>query len=282
MVILPDPVRRAAARHPLLRALHVTDAGSFPHARGHRVERPQGAGTHLLIACRAGRGWVSAPGFREEVLPGQLVWIPAEAAHAYGANEEQPWSIHWVHFRGEEVESWRKQLGWAAEAPVGLARLPAELVPQLGLEHIFPHLERGYSELQLLSAATALRSSLCAAQHLLQLGGPDRSAIERTAAVREAICRDPARELSLPELASSAGLSVPHFSMLFKRQTGYPPVDFIIRQRIRIACILLDTTHKGIAQIAAATGFNDPYYFSRCFKRVMGVAPLTYRRTVKA
>jgi transcriptional regulator GlxA family with amidase domain len=69
---------------------------------------------------------------------------------------------------------------------------------------------------------------------------------------------------------------------LFKQQTGYAPIDFLIRQRIRKACQLLDTTDASVAAIAEKVGFEDPYYFSRCFHRIMGSSPRTYRQSVKA
>ncbi len=108
-----------------------------------------------------------------------------------------------------------------------------------------------------------------------------RNATERTASVRDEITANPARTYRLEELSNAAGLSIPHFCTLFRKLTGYAPIDFHIRQRIRRACRLLDTTQGTVASIAAEVGFEDPYYFSRCFHRIMGVAPRTYRKAVK-
>jgi transcriptional regulator GlxA family with amidase domain len=99
--------------------------------------------------------------------------------------------------------------------------------------------------------------------------------------MREEMINNPSRRYRLEELATGAGLSVPHFCLLFRQQTGYAPVDFLIRQRIRKACRLLDTTSSTIAAIAADVGFDDPYYFSRCFHRIMGTSPRTYRQAIK-
>ncbi len=54
LVVVPQPVREAAAKHSLLRNLLVTDAGYFPAAKGHLVERERGSPTHLVIACLRG------------------------------------------------------------------------------------------------------------------------------------------------------------------------------------------------------------------------------------
>lgn len=282
MTSLPEPVRQAVLNHPLLRGLLVTDAGYFPRAAGHRVERPQGALTHLLIACLNGKGWARGTGRPQPVEAGDLVWFSPEQPHSYGADPDSPWTIVWAHFRGEEVAAWQQQLGWAAKSPLGMIRIDPSLLSDLKFDNVYDALEHGYSIPQLLAASAALRTTLCASLSLAQRSGTNRSAAERTALVRAQLIRTPARSCRLAELATAAGLSVPHFSLLFRLQTGYAPIDFLIRQRIRHACRLLDTTTTPIAGIAATVGFEDPYYFSRCFRRVMGCAPATYRKTVKA
>lgn len=269
------------AGHRLLKGLLVTDAGYFPAAEGHRVERPHGATTHLLIICLAGRGWVRSAEKESAVAAGEVVWLPADQEHAYGAAEDDPWKVQWAHFRGEEVEAWRTELGWAARSPFGQARFDVERVAMLGLEKAYGALEEGYSLRHLLAAAGAMRSALGSLLELGQGAGRAKTAEERTAAVRDEIVAHPERAPRLEELATLAGLSVPHFSVLFRRQTGYAPIDFAIRQRIRAACRLLDTTRASITDIAAEAGFEDPYYFSRCFRRVMGTSPRAYRQRVK-
>lgn len=281
MIIVPAPVRTAAATHALLDGLLVTDAGYFPHAAGHRVERPLGAPTHLLILCLHGRGWARSAGKTVRVEPGGLVWLPAEQPHAYGADNEDPWTIAWAHFRGKEVAAWQKELGWAARSPIGEIDLGTERTGTLGLDKVYAILEAGYSMQHLLGASTALRAVFCAALDLAKSAGAAKTAAERTAAVRENIAADSARPYRLEELATAAGLSIPHFCTLFRRQTGYAPIDFLIRQRIRRACRLLDSTPAAVAAIATEVGFDDPYYFSRCFHRVMGHSPRAYRKRIK-
>lgn len=282
LVVLPDPIRRTAGDHPLLRNLLVTDAGYFPRAEGHRVERPQGSSTHLMIACLQGKGWVRGAGRREPVQAGDVVWLAADQGHAYGADEDDPWTLVWAHFRGEELPHWRRELDWASREPLGAVHISPDRIPDLGLDQVYDRLEHGYSVQHLLEASAALRTTFCALLRLSQGAGAARSAAERTTRVRDQISRAPERPYRLNELAAAAGLSVPHFSLLFRKQTGYAPIDFVIRQRIKAACRLLDTTHTGVALIAAEVGFADPYYFSRCFRRVMGCSPLAYRETVKA
>jgi AraC-like DNA-binding protein len=83
--------------------------------------------------------------------------------------------------------------------------------------------------------------------------------------------------INVAQLAEKANLSPSYFWALFKQKTGYAPVDFLIRLRMRQACHLLNSTNLKIKKIAAVLGYKDSLYFSRLFKSVHGVAPTDYR-----
>ncbi len=281
LTVLPKPVREEARKHPLLRHLLVTDAGYFPAAQGHLVEREHGSPTHLVIACLRGRGWYRSRGGERPVKPGDLVWLRPDQPHAYGADPEDPWTIGWVHFCGEEAESWHNHIGFPDEPASSLGQITAEGITALKIEQIYLELERGYSIPDLLSTAILLRAALNVAAQAARHGGATRSASDRIAAVREHLRENLTQAHQLKELAAAAGLSVPHFSSLFRRQTGYAPIDYLIRLRIQRACVLLDTTDKSVAAIAAEVGYEDAYYFTRCFHRIVGSSPRSYRKVPK-
>lgn len=281
LVVVPQSVRAKAAKHPLLKGLMVTDAGYFPSAEGHRAERPQGASTHIIILNVNGRGWVKSAGRTIQIEAGDIVWLPANSPHAYGAVEADPWTILWAHFCGDEIPTWQQELGWAAKQPMGQFHFDRARIGTLGLDKVYAKLEGGYSTFHLLSASAAMRDVFCSTLGYMLSSGAVKTAEERTAAVREDILSNPARAYRLEELATTAGLSVPHFSLLFRRHTGFSPIEFLIRERIRKACRLLDSSKMSVTDIAAEVGFNGPYYFSRCFHRIMGTSPRDYRKIVK-
>lgn len=281
LVIIPKSVQSAAAKNPLLRGLLVTDAGYFPRAAGHYMERAEGAATHLLISCLRGRGWVSSRSGRRAIRAGDLVWLRANEAHAYGADDVEPWTIGWIHFTGEEAESWRNYVGFPPEPTAVLRRVSAKALAALKLEEIHLVLEEGYAVPALVSAAIMLRAALNLAAKVVREGGPTSSATERIAAVRDHLRDHLDQPHRLGELAASAGLSVPHFSVLFRRQTGYAPIDFLMHQRVQRACVLLDTSDATVSTIAAQVGYGSPFYFSRCFRRIVGCSPRAYRRVAK-
>ncbi|QTG17193.1 helix-turn-helix transcriptional regulator (plasmid) [Agrobacterium tumefaciens] len=90
-----------------------------------------------------------------------------------------------------------------------------------------------------------------------------------------------ASDLSLGQLASLAGLSVPHFCRAFRQTFACPPHTFIIRRRVERAKECLRQTSMTITEIALASGFSSSSHFSNCFRRVVGTPPLAYRGSWK-
>jgi len=281
MLVLPEPVVAQARRHPLLGGLHVTDAGYFPTAENHFVERPDGAPTTLVILCLRGRGWVRAGGEARAMGAGDLVWLPAHETHAYGAGEDEPWTIVWAHFAGGEVEAWRDLLGARGPSSPVVLPLPDDRLDEIALDQVYAALERGYAVRHQVAAAAALRHALGTVAQLAVTPRDSRSADERVRLSVETLRRDWQRPHRLDELATAAHVSVTHYSALFRRHTGFAPIDFLIRLRVQHACRLLDTTKLPVGEIAELVGYRDPYYFTRCFRRVMGCAPRHYRKVPK-
>jgi transcriptional regulator GlxA family with amidase domain len=159
--------------------------------------------------------------------------------------------------------------------------LPDDRLEELALDRVYAALEKGFSLRHLVAASAALRHSLSSADQLGRDTPDPRSAEERVARSIESLKADWQRPHRLKELAIAARVSVAHYSAIFRRQTGFSPIDFIIRQRVRHACRLLDTTLVPVAEVGRRTGYDDPYYFTRCFRRVMGFSPRKYRQGAK-
>ena len=85
------------------------------------------------------------------------------------------------------------------------------------------------------------------------------------------------KPLQVSALTALASLSPSQFFALFRRATGRTPIDYFIHLRMRRACELLAGTDLSVKEVAAMLGYDDPFYFSRVFKSVNGVAPRDYR-----
>ena len=84
-------------------------------------------------------------------------------------------------------------------------------------------------------------------------------------------------ELTIDEFAEHLMLSRTIFYRKLKSIIGLTPVDFIREVRIKRAAQLIDSGEYNFSQVAYMTGFNDPKYFSRRFKKIMGVTPTEYK-----
>ncbi len=84
--------------------------------------------------------------------------------------------------------------------------------------------------------------------------------------------------ISTEELTTIAAMSSSTLNRTFKRATGLSPIEFHIHKRIARSCTLIQQRGLSMAQVGEACGFPDPNYFSRQFRKVMGMSPKQYQR----
>lgn len=84
-------------------------------------------------------------------------------------------------------------------------------------------------------------------------------------------------KIDLNALAVNLGYSYEHFRHFFKKSTGYPPSQYVIRNRILKAKTLLAETERSITDIGLECGFSNTAQFSMMFKKDTGLAPKAYR-----
>jgi AraC-like DNA-binding protein len=87
-----------------------------------------------------------------------------------------------------------------------------------------------------------------------------------------------ARPLTTQQLAKIVGVSNSQFARRFQKLFNSTLRQYLLRIRIRAACRLLAKSDKNITEIALEIGFYDHAHFSRTFSRLMGIAPLAYRK----
>lgn len=85
-------------------------------------------------------------------------------------------------------------------------------------------------------------------------------------------------DISLQTLADYVHLSANYFSNLFKKEMQQRFVDYVNELRIECAKRLLLTSSKRTVQISEETGFSDTTYFSKVFKKMVGISPAEYRK----
>ncbi|WP_404369262.1 AraC family transcriptional regulator [Marinobacter sp.] len=272
--VIPEPVIRALAEHPLTRDLYPVAFGHYRKAAGHHMHREY-HNDDLLIYCTEGEAYLRIGEEPCVVRGGDLVLLPAGAAHRYTAAPDNPWSIHWVHYTGPLAPDFRKHMGFGKSAHVlHLGRQPRLLVDFNGLLSVR---QTGFRTPGLVHVANRLRQLLAAvplsAGETIQAQQPDLELIHGF--MREHLDE----RISLNQLADLAGLSPAHFATRYRALTGVSPIQHFLHLKVEQACQMLDTTELSFTQISDLLGYDDNYYFSRLFKKVMGQSPTDYRHT---
>jgi AraC family transcriptional regulator of arabinose operon len=86
-----------------------------------------------------------------------------------------------------------------------------------------------------------------------------------------------AEKISVEELSAQAYMSKPNFFRAFKQEFGLSPIDYIIKERMRLAKRCLRNPTLSITEICFKAGFSNLAYFTRMFRQLEGMAPTEYR-----
>ena len=89
------------------------------------------------------------------------------------------------------------------------------------------------------------------------------------------------QQITVAELAGVAFLSAFHFTRMFTATMGLPPHRYVSERRLEHAKALLASGDRSVADIALSSCFSSQASFSRAFRRVVGVTPGEYRRSIR-
>ncbi|MBB6730884.1 helix-turn-helix domain-containing protein [Cohnella zeiphila] len=265
---------------------------------------------HEFVFGISGRAFVTMGGATHAVGPGDLLLIKPHVPHTMKVVDETPFRSVCVHF------DWT-DLGPASDfSPIGVylnvkhasiskaaakeleARpadefaefaWPAHLTVSESLPFLssFREVVKHFREARLGSKlhmkAAFLRIIAMAADELTTDEGIPKG-YPHADLVREAMrtIRQRYREpIVHEELAAQSGLSPKYFGKLFKGAIGRTITEYLLDIRMERAKELLAATASPLKEIAASVGIDDVYYFSKLFKRIEGMPPGQYRKTMR-
>jgi len=281
LIVLPKKIMTEfLTKDPVTRQIYITDIGHYPKAKFHYVERPAGISQHIIIYCMEGRGWIEINKKRMEISPSQCIAIPAGVAHKYAANEKDPWTIYWIHFKGE-IAAYIVELilqnsrNYKPELTYNENRIKL-------FEDIYSNLEKGYGQDNLRYVNMIFYHFLSSLLYEDKFNYVDNKKESDVIALTIEFMQKKIHSIvSLQEFADFAKLSVSHFSAIFREKTGYSPIEYFNHLKIQKACQYLLLTNMTVKEIAVQLGIDDQYYFSRMFSKLMGHSPIEYRKRNK-
>jgi AraC-like DNA-binding protein len=106
--------------------------------------------------------------------------------------------------------------------------------------------------------------------------GDSKGYINKTIAIMEKSIKE---KLNIGELADELGLSKEHYIRIFHRTLGITPFQYFTRLKIEAASSYLTETNLPVQYVSDHFGFENPFHFSRTFKKCTGFSPTEYRKT---
>jgi len=204
-----------------------------------------------------------------KVIAGDVFVLFPGIRHDYYPSPETGWTERWVCFNGGLANQWCMRDVLSVDSPVLHVGVHDEIV------EAFDHL------LEIARASPPFANQIqsgVSMEILALIQKFHQNRIKRSrlpAPVIESalsyIGKNWSREIEFEAVAKKMGLGYRHFRRLFQEATGLPPHQYLLTLRLNHAKRLLATLP--VAEVAERVGFADPLYFSRIFKKKVGVAP---------
>lgn len=281
LVVYPFYTINAALQNTITSGLVVHSMGYFPHAEGHFIDRPSGCGEYLLIYCIRGSGWYIIDDQRYEVGSHQFFVLPANQPHQYGSSDSNPWYIYWVHFLGSNAQQLYEKIKQCQSLDIDThSRLDDRIQMFDELLNVMEGEATSDSIEYVNLGFVHLLSSFIHVNSFRTARYPERNAesVSIISKVTHYMEENLSRPLTIAEMAEYMNYSESYFYRLFYKETKFAPMTYFLHLKAERAEQMLLNTQLKINQIAVMLGFDDPYYFSRFFKRFKGLSPKEFRQ----
>jgi AraC-like DNA-binding protein len=228
---------------------------------------------HYLIHCIiSGHGTFTCLGNKYHLSAGDGFVVVPDQIVSYSADKDDPWEYCWVCFNGSDAKRLMEQTGLLNRKPVFHSndkKLETLLEGMCNLTGTDPGRE------------TRMKSALLAflAELMDRFGTPAQPRGNGYEYVQKAIKfieYNYSMNISIEDVAASVGISRSHLYRLFLQNVSMSPNEYLIRFRLNKAAALLETGRLTVGEAAYSTGFSDQLYFSRVFKKYMGMPPSRY------
>ncbi|MFA7343580.1 MAG: AraC family transcriptional regulator [Terrimicrobiaceae bacterium] len=273
-------------------------ANVYAFGPGERLQYPC-VMSRMVLWCKAGSGRVTVNGQPCPIESGRYLVLPWRHAIKYEASASDPFFVAGIHLVPDHKpdkriffqvahqendplarKAFRRDIPIPALAGLKLGWLEAHAPLTQLLEYIVQVFQRGDPE---EAMARGLARQLL---YELVLSGQRKEVhdhdvppeIER---LKHYIFANLHRPLSLSHLVEFTRLSPSTIGRLFRAHFHTTPVAWITKKKMEKAKFLLRSRRLSVAEIAVRVGIPDPYYFSKCFKKETGCAPLACRRQTR-
>jgi len=247
------------------------------------IDRPQGMKGYIINYTCQGEGTLFSGDDSFDVEKGDLLLFPPNAQHFYHrkTNSNQ-WNHRWIYFRSRA--SWQHFLDWHYKKKGVYITRGSGLTNETKstIEQLFVDIETytKSKELYRYDLAINLLEQLLIRCKLTQPNIIKKPLDARVVEAMNFIAQNLSKDYSLENIATHVCLSSSRIGHLFRNEVGITTTQWRDDQRITKAKQLLVTSQNSINHIGRLIGYSDPLYFSRVFKRKVGLSPKQYRDQV--
>ena len=242
--------------------------------------RPRGRLDFQLLYIASGKAHFHFDGKEEIVTAGHMVLYRPKEPQKYEYYGVDQTEAYWVHFTGGNVTNILRSYGLTDNKKVFYCGSVLEY------QNIFRNM---IYELQMCKENYAEMLEMYLRQIFIMLQRYFMTSLKTdNARVVEEIDKATiyfnehySENININEYAQNNHVSVSWFIRNFKHCTGFTPMQYILSKRIYNAEILLQNPSYNVTEIACIVGYDNPLYFSRIFKKVKGLSPSEYRKSLK-
>lgn len=210
---------------------------------------------------------------------GQAILYYPHTRYHYAMQGPGEVQYYWVHFTGSEAAS----LAEGCRLPNRtLMDVGSSSSIQLDFEGIFQEFIVRDSCFDFAAAARLTAICVELSRRVERAGSSPSETDSRIYHALSYIHKNYGGSLTVEQLAEQEHLSISRFRTLFKLRTGLSPMDYLIVLRMNRARQLIAQTDLPVGEIAGEVGYEDQMYFSRLFKKKVGLTPSEYRQAGEA
>lgn len=254
-------------------ALNVYNCGNQNIEFEHTVKPDH----YIIYFVKEGTGYVTIRQAAYKVGTGQgFVVFPNEESHVR-SEHTKAMNVTWVAFSGYLVDKYLSRAKLSVYAPVFSDNNDQEMEKMFDrLLEVSTTLPNRYCKImaQLYSVFGALLDNALDAQP--ETVSPEFYLFKALDFI-DANYQD---DISVEDIADSAGINRKTLYAVFKSLTSFSPKDYMIYYRMNKATALLRDKNLSMGTVAMSVGYRDQFHFSKEFKKNVGMSPSVYRRAV--
>ncbi|SHF52438.1 transcriptional regulator, AraC family [Mariniphaga anaerophila] len=277
---LPVSLREEQKANPVTKDLYLTETGEIEVEPGGSWRSLTKLSNNLLVFCTRGGGSVVLGEEQVPVSHDQYFIVPRGEVFKFCSRQKSGTRLLVAGFNGKKARQLESEFLVVRNLVPSVNNMVANR--EMLFDEIFNNLSKGFHDQNLeyvnFCFGHLLATFIYANRTSEDLADELNPVIHRAIRFLE---KNLDKKLTLLQIAREAGYSPTYFTTLFRKETNYAPLSYFSHLKILKACELLDYTEKKVKEISFNVGYSDPYYFTRDFKKKIGLSPRQYRNRIK-